>query len=506
MSCFKFANASALTCLLVITMPSAALAAAALDNSGPCTPAAGVQTSPADDLLTPAQRDFLLRLRQIPPELRTNATLCLAPGTPQHYIDELNEIMFPEGEPRYEQTARWPGNQGDPIALTYSFVPDGVSVPANAGLPGGTNQMFTVFNNLFGSPAAWQTFWIQSFDAWESLTGITYTLVSDDGAPLFGSAGSADRGDLRISAINLDGANGVLAYNNFPMPGLSGNPGGGDMVLDSADGGNWGSPTNNHRFLRNTIMHEHGHGMGLLHVCPDNGSKLMEPFINTGFDGPQHDDVRSSQRHYGDIYEPNDSSAAPTEFGAVGGGQVSVTNLSIDDNADMDFFAFTVSPGAIVSAMVTPVGLSYQTGPQGLFGCFFSSPTTVNSLTVHNLELALIDMDGTSVLLSASSNPAGQAESFTDFALGGSGTYFLRVQPTTPTNDIQIYNLQFAVEEPLGGDGDFDNDGDWDLADFQSFQICLGPLQPGCEDGDMNADDKVDLIDYTSFHAILAGP
>jgi hypothetical protein len=55
------------------------------------------------------------------------------------------------------------------------------------------------------------------------------------------------------------------------------------IVGDIPSTWNWGSATNSNRFLRDVVMHEHGHGMGMQHVCSSNSSQLMEPFINTSF-------------------------------------------------------------------------------------------------------------------------------------------------------------------------------------------------------------------------------
>ena len=36
--------------------------------------------------------------------------------------------------------------------------------------------------------------------------------------------------------------------------------------------------------------------------------QLMEPELNKSIDGPQHDDIRAGQRHYGDPFEPDNDS------------------------------------------------------------------------------------------------------------------------------------------------------------------------------------------------------
>jgi hypothetical protein len=128
-------------------------------------------------------------------------------------------------------------------------------------------------NSKFGgNTTLWQNQFRNSFARWSQVAGLRYTEVSDDGAAFPNSAGSATapRGDVRIGGRNLDGAGGVLAFNYFPNTG--------DMVIDTSE--NWQSSTNSYRFLRNVVMHEHGHGMGLLHVVPVTETKLMEPYLS----------------------------------------------------------------------------------------------------------------------------------------------------------------------------------------------------------------------------------
>jgi hypothetical protein len=60
--------------------------------------------------------------------------------------------------------------------------------------------------------------------------------------------------------------------------------------------------------------------------------------------------------------------------------------------------------------------------------------------------------------------------------------------------------------------GDYDEDGDVDLADFSHFQTCFnGPNRPysfenGCADADIDGDGDVDLVDFSSFQACFNGP
>jgi len=62
-----------------------------------------------------------------------------------------------------------------------------------------------------------------------------------------------------------------------------------------------------------------------------------------------------------------------------------------------------------------------------------------------------------------------------------------------------------------GAAQDADEDGDVDLADFTSFQVCFnGPNRPhrreGCGGADFDSDGDVDLADFTSFQLCFNGP
>jgi hypothetical protein len=69
-----------------------------------------------------------------------------------------------------------------------------------------------------------------------------------------------------------------------------------------------------------------------------------------------------------------------------------------------------------------------------------------------------------------------------------------------------LYGFSFA-----GPAGDFDGDGDADLADFTEFQACFNgpnrpPAGPLCEAIDLDTDDDVDLADFLEFQTCFNGP
>ncbi len=404
--------------------------------------------------MNPAQRKLYQALSQMAPSQRPATSLSFAPDTPPEIVNAFLRLLWPGADQEFAQVRRWPGGgQGDPRALTYSFVPDGVSVPGILPLdPGAPNELFATFNGIFGTPADWQPFWAESFARWAQLAGLTYQQVPDDGAPLFGSDGSASRGDVRISARPLDGPGGILAFNNFPQADLL-TPGGGDMVLDSLDTQLWGDPDGDFLLLRNTILHEHGHGLGFLHVCPVNETKLMEPFISSQFNGPQEDDVRGAQRHYGDSQEPNDSAGQATSLGAVQGFQW-ITAVSLDDGDDVDVYSVFVPAGSMVAALVVPVGTTYSNSGQVLFNLCLNQQD-IAAAQISDLSLTQRNTDGVTPLRSANNGGLGAFEVLFPEAVGAAGTYFFEVNGSA-IEDVQLYGLLVfvgtseAVQQQLG--------------------------------------------------------
>ena len=366
---------------------------------------------------------------------------CFAPGTPIEVVEAFDTLMFSD-ENRFQLNNRWDATalsggglgQGDPTIITWSLVPDGTFIN-DAGFGGGPSDLFAWMNGIYGNVNNWLPLYQQVFDRWEELSGNTYVYEpNDDGVNQ--SAGNNPgvagvRGDVRIAAKRIDGNSGVLAYNFFPDNG--------DMVLDSDDSF-YNSTGSNSLRLRNILSHEHGHGKGMSHVCPSNGTKLMEPFINLSFDGPQLDDRLHAQRQYGDVNEPNDNAAAATDIGSPV--FFGISAVSIDDNSDSDWYAVTASEPGELTVQITPTGETYLDGPQ-TSQCNGGSP--YDSLRIHDLAVDIIDTNGFSVIASEDSGGLGVAENLSA-VLEDAGTYYIRVTGDN-TNSIQAYNLFANLED-----------------------------------------------------------
>lgn len=347
---------------------------------------------------------------------------------------------------RWSRTATNPSllglKQGDPITLTWSILPDGVSIPGDgAGEATSPSRLRQRLNALYGSEAVWLPIISQMFERWGQLVGVKYIYEpNDDGAVFPNTPGALGvRGDVRIGGHPIDGNSNVLAYNYFPDSG--------DMVIDTDDNF-FNDVSGNSRRLRAVLSHEHGHGLGLKHVCPVNSTKLMEPYISHTISDPQQDDVYSGQRHYGDRLEHNDTASTATALGTLASGQHFVDDVGLDADGDVDFYRFGVSGGSLaLSVTARPVGSSYLEGGQNADGSC-SSGVTYNSAAVLDLRLEVRNSNGSTVLASANANGVGAAETISGLQLpAGGGPFFVRVSAVNKTNNNQLYRLEMALAE-----------------------------------------------------------
>jgi serralysin len=362
------------------------------------------------------------------------------------------------------------GTTGTPINLTWNIVPDGTTIPqaSDSSGPLTSGSAGSTFNSVTAPIGNFTPLLAQSFAKWSQFAGLTYTRASSDDGATLGSSTSGQlgvRADIRIGARSGFTNNNVLAYNDFPSSG-------GDMVFNSV---HWdftadqqwyfallgGVP--NTRFL-NTTMHEHGHGLGLAHEEPTNGSKLMEPYLNTGFYGPQFDDIRRAQYLYGDPYEKtgannrggNNTFATASDLGVLANGNLTLSNWgdanspsqarSISGTSDVDFLSFNLTGGLKrnVTFTLTPFGPSYQIAPQTTPA---TTPQTLDASRIGNLTFGLFNSAGIQLAsVDATSYGGNEVISIPDLP---AGTYYLRVGASQVSNitnaAAQAYNVTATI-------------------------------------------------------------
>ena len=361
-------------------------------------------------------------------------------------------------------------NQGTPLTLTWGFMTLGTAIndtTNNGGLPNGVNNLQTRLDTIYGSQAVWQPLFQSVFDRWSGVSGLSYQFEANDSGGTIGGASGfpggvlGTRADVRIGGKNIDGNSGILAYNYFPNVG--------EMVIDTNDTF-FNTTTGNSIRLRNVVAHEHGHGVGMNHIDSNNGAFLMQPFINTSFDGPQYHDILAAHHQYGDVREKsnaglgNDTAPRANSLGSIAlNASTSIGNsartltvaptavdfVSIDSQTDTDFYSFSVNDTGRVTLLLEALGFTYNVTAQGAGG-----NVAFNTRERNNLRIALLASDGTTVLATADATGLGGNETIV-FDLTATGTYYIRIQGTNNADtialDAQFYGLTvgFApVPEP----------------------------------------------------------
>lgn len=373
------------------------------------------------------------------------------------------------------------GSQGTPVTVTWSLAPDGTQVAGGDGLRP-SDMIAWLDANMGAGPGGsdltlrpW--FWLfeNSFARINELSGVTYVYEPNDDGVNWSSGNSGNlgtRGDVRIGGKTWGSSTNVLASNFFPDYG--------DMQLNTDKTSFYFNSGSNYRRFRNTIMHEAGHGLGISHVESNNAGFLMEPSINTSFDGPQLDDILALHRLYGDVHEKNGGNnnwSSALDLGTLTdlnnliigtrGDTTSVNAshtdfISIDDNSDNDYLSFTISEALQVTLNLTPKGPTYNVGPQD------GTQSSFDASAISDLTLRLYDTNGTSLLQTANATGAGSGETIVRNL--DPGTYYARV--TGAANNIQLYQLELTaldiVPDELFWFGLFS--GSWDVGANPNFK------------------------------------
>ncbi|BDS06141.1 hypothetical protein NT6N_11810 [Oceaniferula spumae] len=423
------------------------------------------------------QIDRLILYADFAQQAKTRAlpNLCWAPDTQpvvQSVFEKVRFLAIAENSESEPQTAlrgvdRWSstatdgntGSEGTPVTITWSFVPDGTTIPGQSNTTG-TSNLIAKLNSTYGtSPtgdyedAPWFELFETAFNYWADVTGNTYVYEpNDDGAQVrnFNSIVSRGilgvRGDVRIGGMRIDGNSNTLAFNYYPDVG--------DMVIDTDDSSNFTNSNTTKRRFRNVIAHEHGHGLGMAHVCPINRTKLMEPTVTTSYSGVQFDDILTGHGLYGDAMERgtnskhNDTTATARQLGTVNE-SYQADQLSISYTGDVDVYKFNVGSGKRLNLRVTPTAQNeYLEGEQVGSSC--SSGTLFDPRIRQNLAVRILASDGTTVLATANTAAIGAGEKIDNLLLSQVGEdYFIEVtgggENNSANNNAQIYSLSLDM-------------------------------------------------------------
>lgn len=367
---------------------------------------------------------------------------------------------------RWSQTATNNGilSQGDATTLTWGFLRDGTAItPALSGESSDPSSLINFLDTNIGAGGGgsdltnrpWFRLFEESYDRWGDVSGLSFNYEAADNGDDIRDFPAGELGvvaDMRIGGHSIDGQTGgnTLAYNYFPNAG--------DMVIDTDNVTFYSNGSDDHIRLRNVIMHEVGHGLGISHLVSDDSRFLMEPFIDVSFDGPQFAEILAVHRMYGDNNEENggnDVAGDATSLGEVSGKPIvigedartkviaadAVDFVSIDGTSDTDFFSFEVTGMAKdIKIDLTPLGPTYHAERQD-----GTDSNTFDSSAQNDLTLTLFDTDGSTILETSNINGLGGVESIK--RLLATGTYFIRI--TGAQNEAQFFELEVAsVPEP----------------------------------------------------------
>jgi serralysin len=351
------------------------------------------------------------------------------------------------------------------IRLTYSFPADGTTWGTSADFGTGPNDLNARITGSFGATRLdlGREYIRHALAAWRRSAAITYDEVADNNTAMNTSSfAQYGPGDIRIGGYTY-GLVGVLAYNNFPGSGS-------DMAINTSYWSSYANSGNLYRFLRNTLGHEHGHGLAAIHPVPCNNTKLMEPIISTNFDTLATDDIRFAQRNYGDRYAGNTGPSFAQNFGDLTLPTVrSVREIDLSTNGrttfngagtasnltGVDWFRFTLSSPQTVTITVDPKGGTYLNDRQNTApgsatcdGVNGGSPPTVVADEAGDLTFNLYQSDGTTLVASSVGGGVGVTETLS--ANLPAGTYTIRVWDSIASNPaanqvVQLYDFIVRV-------------------------------------------------------------
>lgn len=304
--------------------------------------------------------------------------------------------------------------------ITYSFVPDGAKIES---LPQfiqprseEDNVLFKRMNECFGSEAEWQGIIDNAFRAWSNATGLQFKKVGDDKAD-YPAVGSSARGDIRFWCRSIDGEEKYFATTIPPTDG--------DVRFDRAE--KW-----NRDLLSRVAIHEIGHALGLNHVCPCNGTKVMENQRNSSLTISE-DEVRGIHYLYGDGLEPNDQQPRLIDLKDLQAAKLSLTRGG--RGGDVDQFRIRVAPKSEIRVRAIPTGSTYSVGAGDCGGG--GSPMDASAQLA--LRLKVLSRGGQT--LGQTQADVGKAAELV-VRVPDDGELVIVLDPAAGSGSVQMYHIQ----------------------------------------------------------------
>ena len=245
--------------------------------------------------------------------------LCFTPDTPDAYVAAKTQMYARSADPLFQDSVlqddssgvfykaqtltRWSQTatdgsglgMGDATVLTWSYVPDGTMIQSHARRGSLWQQPAILAEQPVPAAASRPG---TSSSSRSSIAGLRSVASATSTSPTMTARPSpAHRASSEF--VEMCASEPIASTATAASSATTSTPAPGEMVIDSTDGWLENQELDSLR-LRNLVAHEHGHGLGLGHVCPVDRTKLMEPYATTEIDGPQMDEILGVQRLYGD--------------------------------------------------------------------------------------------------------------------------------------------------------------------------------------------------------------
>lgn len=227
--------------------------------------------------------------------------------------------------------------------ITYSFVPDGTSV---GGIPSAWQQTMT---NLGIDEQVWKGEFRRAAATWQSVTGINFVEVADDGSA-FSVSGNQQNdtrfGDIRIAGI--DQGPSTLGVAFYPPP-FNGGTLAGDIVMNTEVAWN----INTTYDIRTVAIHEFGHALGMGHSTIT--SAVMYDYYTGTKQSLATDDINGIRSLYGTRPQDFFDASASNQFWSNATNvtsyidsnkQVRIASLDITTSSDVDWYRVTAPAGS----------------------------------------------------------------------------------------------------------------------------------------------------------------